>query len=412
MNLGTFVISLAPLALSVALTANAAPLTIDSAAALARSNNAEVVVARFAIEEARGRLQQAGRHANPELEGEFKPNVRGREGAWQLGFNQKLPLTSRLRLERAVSRAELGVAEAEVRELERKVALETRLVAVRIAALDAHRDLRARQLANSRELADASRKSAARGEVPALESAQLELETARLEAEQLEVDAERQSALDELRTLIGMEAGTPLEFRDELPAAQLPPSVEVPVNSHSEVQTATARVQAAQEGVALARAQRWEDATFGLFGEMERDEDEPGGRRTDGFVGVRLALPLPFWNRNEGRRHEAEAVARRAEAEASARARHIRAEAHAARSQMLAAMQLNSNLATNLLPRATSIEENLRSQTAQGQVTFPEVLRARERRLELECKRLETLRDFHLARVRYESATSRNSDAR
>ena len=412
MNPGTYIVSLVPLALSVALTAKAAPLTIDSAAALARSNNTEVVVARFAIEEARGRLQQSGRLANPELEGEFKPNVRGREGSWEIGVSQKIPLTSRLRLERAVSRAELAVAEAEVREMERKVALETRLVAVRIAALDAHRDLRARQLANSRELAEASRKSAARGEVPALESAHLELETARLETEQLEVDAERHSALDELRTLIGIEVGAPLEFRDELPPAQLPSPVEVPVNSHSEVQTAAARVQAAQEDVALARAQRWEDASFGLFGEMERDEDVPIGRQTHSYVGVRFALPLPFWNRNEGRRHEAEAAAQRAEAEARARARHIRAETHAARRQMVATMQLNSNLATNLLPRATSIEDNLRSHTAQGQVTFPEVLRARERRLELECKRLETLRDFHLARVRYESATSRNTDAR
>ena len=89
--------------------------TQDGAVAYALKNNPELAAARYSIGEARGRLLQSGRLANPELETDLKPNVRGREFSFGVGFVQRFPLTSRLRLERAISQAEVTAAEAEVR---------------------------------------------------------------------------------------------------------------------------------------------------------------------------------------------------------------------------------------------------------------------------------------------------------
>ena len=74
--------------------------------------NPDLAAARWGIEEARGRLWQSGRPANPELEAELKPSVKGGEGTFSLGFVQKFPLTQRLVLERAVSQAQMAAAEA------------------------------------------------------------------------------------------------------------------------------------------------------------------------------------------------------------------------------------------------------------------------------------------------------------
>ncbi len=383
--------------------------TIESAAAHARAHNADLAAARLSIDEAQGRLQQAGLHSNPELDAELKPSVNGREGTWQLGFTQRLPLTSRLRRERAVSRTHVAVAAAEVREFERKLLLEVRLLGVRLATLDAHRALRQRQLANSRELAGVARKSAARGEGPALEAAQFELEAERLAAQQLELEAERLALIGELRPLLGLDSGIALEFQDVLPAPIAPVNAGVALAQRSDYQAASARTAAAREGVELARSQRWEDAGIGLFGEVERSEDAPSGLRTDGFIGIRFTLPLPFWNRNKGRIQEASATAARMEREASSLALRIRAEAASARAQMTAMLKLTGNLSTNLFPKAAALEDRLRALLAQGQVQLSEALRVREQRLQLEASQIDILRDFHLARTRYEAATGRST---
>ena len=65
---------------------------------------------------------------------------------------QKFPLTARLRLEKAVTRAELAAAEAEVRNAERKLAAEVSTAAVKLLGLGGQQALRERQLGNSREL--------------------------------------------------------------------------------------------------------------------------------------------------------------------------------------------------------------------------------------------------------------------
>lgn len=389
--------------LSLTLPAAAEVLTLQTVTAHALRHNADLEAARMTIAEAQGRLLQAGRHANPEVETEWKPNVRGREMSAGIGVMQKLPLTSRLRLEKAVSRAELAAAEAEVREAERKISTDVRTLAVKILALQARRVLEQKQITNGKEIATLVTKLAAAGEGSTLEAGQVELEAAQLELGLLQTDAEIAALTGELRPLLGMNSGRTLEISGELPEVKSTGRQEPRLEKRPDYQMATAKAEAASQAVKLAQAGKWEDLSIGLAAEVERMEDAPDGLEADTFIGLKFSLPLPLWNQNEGNIQSARAAAQRAEKEAGALALRIRNEAAAAQREMeISASILRQS--DDLLPKTAALEERYRKSYGAGQSTLTEVLRIRDRRLSLQTARLNALRDFHLARVRSEAA--------
>ena len=133
---------------------HAETLTIEGAVTRALRSNPDLAAARWSIEEARGRLIQSGRLPNPELESELKPNVRGREFSFSAGFMQKIPVTKRLHLERAISQAQLAQAEAEVLDAGRLLSVQVRTAAVKLLALQEQKMLKEKQRSNSLKLAE------------------------------------------------------------------------------------------------------------------------------------------------------------------------------------------------------------------------------------------------------------------
>jgi cobalt-zinc-cadmium efflux system outer membrane protein len=379
-------------------------LTIEQAADYARRHNPSLAAARLRIDEARGRLRNAGRWKNPEVEVEAARNPRSPEGSWSLAFMQKFPLTDRLRLEKAISAAELDAAGAEVENEARKLAGEVRRVAVQMLALREQRGLGERRRDNSKELAGFLTKRVEAGEAAVLDAEQVQLETAQLETELLQLDADRARLLAELRPLLG--ASSSVEIAGRLPAPADLPAKGVRTSARADFLAAQAQTAAAERGVDLARAGKWEDLGVGLMLSHERSEDAPEGFRRDTFLGLKFSLPLPLWNKNEGKIEEAIATAARSRKEAEAIAFNIRAETTGARDEMALLAKLFAKLDTDLLPAATRLEDQFRSSYATGLVPLPEVLRARTRRLDLERQRLDVLRDYHLARERHRTAAA------
>ncbi|MES2707851.1 MAG: TolC family protein [Verrucomicrobiota bacterium] len=380
----------------------AASFTIDSAVSRALSRNPGLLAARFSVVEANGRLLQSGRPANPEIETEMKPNIRGGEFVLSAGFMQRFPLTNRLRLEKAVSRAEVDVAAAEVREAERRLAGQVRLAAVRLLAVRAARGLKKERILQNAEFVKTAAKTAEAAEGSSLDAAQLELEQQQSEIELLELDGEQAALTAELRPLLGMAADEALEITGSLTPPAAPPPQAPDVANRPDYQAAQARGEAARRNIELQKQNRWEDPAFGLSAELERSEDAPEGLGTDGFLGLKFSIPLPFWNKNEGNIQAAEAASTRAELEAAAVAAGIRAEVAAARAEMTAAARIYDNASNILLPRARELEEKFLSvyRKAEPGADLASVLRASDRRAALENARLSALRDYHLAGAR------------
>ena len=95
--------------------------------ALAR--NPQLQAARLRVEEARSRLSGAGRLTNPELNLDSAQTPLSPERSLGMEFVQRLP-AARLKLEKAVSKALLAAADAEVRDAARKLADEAGAVGV------------------------------------------------------------------------------------------------------------------------------------------------------------------------------------------------------------------------------------------------------------------------------------------
>jgi cobalt-zinc-cadmium efflux system outer membrane protein len=165
------------------------------------------------------------------------------------------------------------------------------------------------------------------------------------------------------------------------------------------------RRRSAELSVALARAQRWQDIGVGVVGQGQRVLDQPTGLRDESFVGLQVSVPLPLWNRNEGRIEEAKATLGRADRELEAVELRIKSEVAAAEAQVRIAESVFSRVTTQLLPSARRVEDALERLRPTGQATVTEVLRARERRLLAESAGIEAERSLRRARVQWMTAT-------
>jgi cobalt-zinc-cadmium efflux system outer membrane protein len=374
-----------PVLLAVLLPLRAATFSPDQAVRHALSANRDLAAARLLVAEAVARQEQSGRLSNPEVETELRPNLNGREGILALGVTQRFPITGRLRRERAVTAAEVAAATAEVRNAERELATQVALGIADWLALEAQRQVRERQLQVAAELVAATRAAAGRGEGSQVEVRQLELEAAQLRLALRQQDRERAALATTLRPLLGVTPNDALEFTGGLPPAAALPLTDGAGNaSRPDVELAGARVEIARRTSELARAERWSDVGVGVVSEMQRAEDAPTGRQSDNFVGLRLSLPLPFWNRNQGRLHEAVAAAERRRLERDALVVRTGAEQAGAREQLALALATEQEFAEVLLPAARALEAETARLREQGQGTYAELARVRDQRLRLE----------------------------
>lgn len=391
---------LIPILLTSTALAGQPLLTLDSIPGRVRASNLDLAAARLRIAEAQGRLTRAGHLSNPDLEFEYTRNTATpREHTLSVAITQRLPLTSRLRHARTASRAQLDAAAAEVDDLETHLIAQAETVAVKLLAIKGQRSIRGKQLANSRERATFLTQGASRGEVSNIDVAQMELETGMLEAELLQLEVEEVSLRGQLRPLLGLVDTAPLELAGELANPKPLPPAGIVTSAHLKAATLTAA--AAQATLAEQRASRFEDVGLSILYERERYDDAPVGLLTEQRLGLRVSIPLPIWNTNLGRIQEAEATAERTRLDADALRLQTGGEAAAARAEMAALAKLLNNLDTRLLPKANELEERLQQSYAAGQSPLIEVLRARDRRLQLQRQRLDALRDHHLAQVRH-----------
>ncbi len=388
-------------------SARSVSLGLNEAGTYALGQNPLLAAARFRIEEARGRLQQSGRFTNPEVSAAYNQNFRTPERSLEASFTQKFPLTARLRLEKAVSRAELAAAQEEVRDQERKLMAQARTIVARLLAIDAQQALRDTQLANSRQIAEFTLKRVETAEASATDVMLVELETRQLETEVLLLGVERTTLIGELRPIVGLAPTDNLTVRGGLPAAGSVPASGMNVAARPDFQAAQAVIAAARTGIALEHARKWDDIGVGIARISEYSEDAPEGFKREEFWGLRFSLPLPLWNDNSGRIREATAIAERRAKESDALVLTIRSEADAARGEMAALAKVIGVMDETLIPKATQVEEQLRTAMSTGLTPLLEVLRARDRRFQLQRQRVDALRDFHFARIRHDAATAR-----
>ena len=218
--------------------------------------------------------------------------------------------------------------------------------------------------------------------------------------EQRQLEAESARVVGSLKPLLGMKAGEILYVSGELPGVG---GGRAQVGGRPLLELGRVAVKAAEKEAAIERTKQYGDVEAGLFAGVERIVDEPEGGQTDGIVGLRFKVPLPWWDKNEGNIEAAVAKTERRKKEVEAIQSGIELEADAAKAEMAEWAQLVEMIETDLLPLAEEQASLSERAWRDGQSELREVLTAREKRLELLAAQLDARRDYHLARVRYET---------
>ncbi len=377
-------------------------VTLNSISARVRSQNPDLAAARLTIDEAIGRMKNTGHLENPELQIGPRYNATSTERGLEIGLSQKFPVTNRLKLEKNVGVTEVESSRQEIREVENQLIGEARAAMVLVLAARERRDLLEQQSRLSSKLADFISDAAQRGEASNLDAGQARLEASRMITESRRIAAEERQAIGRLKPLLGMKPGEPLHVSGSLPRLALPEGADAKMRPAMEV--ARLAVIAAEQTAAIERTKRYGDLTAGVVAAAERNIDEPGGAENEGIIGIQLTIPLPLWNKNEGNIEAAEARAERRRKEALALHRNILLEAEAARAEMTEWAKLTAEIDQSLLPQAGEQGGLAEKSWRAGQADLTDVFRSREQGLELAVTRLDALQNFHLARVRYETA--------
>lgn len=389
--------------------ASALTLTLSGIASRVRTHHPTLKAARLTIAEAMGRRLGAGRLSNPTFNYDFQnqSNVSPQTGIFSL--DQSFPITRRLSLEKKLTSQLVQAAELEVRDVERRLISEAQQQVVRLLTLAQQRELRQQQTLLAQKLADFAEGRAKAGEVSPLDAQQIRLDARRLIVESRLLEAQSVSLLGQLKPMLGLRSEEALTVSGELPPLQMPAMLSWTMRP--DYQLAQTKIAAAETDKSLARANRLQDVKIGLLASREMQDVTPQNRERTGYLGFRVSIPLPFWNRNQGAIAEKTAAAERARLERDALAMQINGEAGTARKEMETNAAIVRETRDNLLPLAAQQMEAMQKAYESGQAQLQSVLRSRDQRLQLQSSNLDALRDFHLARIRYEAAVGRHAPA-
>ncbi len=370
-----------------------------------REYNPNLISARFLIEEAKGRHHQAGRLDNPSFNMGYSQDSSFGERDMEVGFSQKFPLTSRLKIEKSMTESEWKQAEEEVRQVERELVMAAHSAIVRIIALRQRRQLLEKQASILFEFADFLNKVADKGEGSRLDARQARVETDIFMLEVKQLRAAEAAEIGILKPLLGVDSRQTVIIVGSL---ESPLAYDKPVDliQRADYQAALHRLEAAREGVDLAKAHKYEDIEVGVFAEWSREKETPGHYENKTIMGVQLTVPLPLWNRNQGSIMEARARLRRREHELSALIRSIRLEADTAKEEMSQWADLYREIEEDLSPLAAEQASLVEEAYLQGMSELSSVFRAKEKQVQLDLAKLDSLREYHLARIRYEASVN------
>lgn len=397
---------LTPLAIS------AADLTLPLEAIPRRvvENHPDLKAAHIAVKQAKARQLGAGRLENPTASFDWRTESRLSPSEGVFTLDQSFPVTRRLSLERKLTSELVTAAELEVRNAERLAISTAQELAIQLLAIRGQKALRVQQTTLAAKLSDFAKERSKAGEVSSLDAAQAHLDTQRLQVEARRLDNESISLLGRLKPMLGLQPSSSLEVSGELPGMRIP-ATRKNGSQRADYVLSQKKIETSRIGVDLAKSNKWKDLTVGLVGGPEAQSLGGSGQTRTGFLGMRLSIPLPLWNRNESEQAEQAANVERAQLESTAILSQIESDADTARREMIALSAMAKETREKLLPLANEQTNSLKKAYENGQTELATLLRASDQRLQLEAAALDAERDFHLARIRYESATGIHAPA-
>lgn len=409
----TLLILYAPMA--QAKSSGALQLTSSDAVALALRENPSLGAARATIQEASAYSRYSGRLDNPELSLEYaldKAFNNEGEYAYSIGFEQRFPVTNRLKLLRHVSALEVQLAESELRNRQRLLIRDVELALDTITSLDDRLSLLNEVIELQESFTTFLEKRIQNGEASTLDLNQVRVTQFAVKQDIQSLTKERHTAMGELRSLLGIPQDVEIEILPGQSGQDVLPDMtnlsgEL-MEVHPEYQFKTLLAEIAQGQTAVAKAERWADIAVEIFFEEERAVDEPIGRETVRFFGIGVSIPLPLNDKNRGEIEARRLRERKIYHETTALKLRLENEANALRQNAEAThLQLTEYRESALGLVEQNLEEINRAYAA-GQVDLGEVFRVQEQRLEIKTAQVALRHELNQILIKWRAATASN----
>jgi cobalt-zinc-cadmium efflux system outer membrane protein len=217
-----------------------------------------------------------------------------------------------------------------------------------------------------------------------------------LDLEGESMNAARRAMLVELNGMLGRPVDDPLTISGTLPDVPGSETLQA-VAQHAieqrrpDFRMAELEIDRARSEEALARAERWEDVGVGLAAMRQRQTfDGQIGNMTNSMVGIAVTIPLPLWNRNQGRIAEAQAMRQRALAGLEAKQLAIATEIREAETRMTGLAVVLGKTRGPAVELARENTKLLEETYASGGTPFLMIIESQKQRLDLEKSALQT----------------------
>ncbi|MFA7343093.1 MAG: TolC family protein [Terrimicrobiaceae bacterium] len=263
-----------------------------------------IQAAYSSIGQARGRLLQAGLWPNPEIDLSYRADVffggDGQDKA-MASLMQRLPWSGRLGRAQKVSRVEVAIALAEVRDAERKLLLDVQRTFIQARAASEKAASLKKLTASMDSLIALNQAGQQSGQATAVAVNLAKVEKEGLRQQLLSLEADEASAVATIKGSLGMKGDEPLTLKGSMAEiiSRLKNGTDGTTIYRPDLVRAALEADAATAEIALARSEVWEDITVGVEYEFMRTLDGPD-LMNENFLGARVIVPLPVWNRNQG----------------------------------------------------------------------------------------------------------------
>mgnify|MGYP002630454009 CR=1 FL=1 len=393
--------------------------TKEEAVEFALRHNKSLIAARTTIEQAQARHRQSGLRSNPELQvGYTTDKTFNNEGEYRfgIGFEQRFPVTNRLRHLKNLAEIEIQLAEAEVFHHEHLITQRVETAILNIAQSLEELRLRESQIRLNKDFANFVESRVNAGEASSIEVNQVKLELFSVNQEIQQLKNRLNEQLGSLKQLLGVEVDTAIEilyqFAMPYEPITLPLITDSVLENHPEYKLKKLLSQVADERISLSLANRWDDLAVGVFFENQRQVDFPIGRQTNNFFGVSFSIPLPLSNNNYGAYEESLAYRKQVELELEALSLETRITTETLKEKAASLYEQIFEYDTGV---TRLVEQNLRDMNVayeSGLINLTDLFRSQEQRLRILLFQLTMLHDFEQTLVDWKAAAHLNIDSK
>jgi cobalt-zinc-cadmium efflux system outer membrane protein len=391
------------------------PRSINEIVVLALKHNADLAALEKEAAAKQSLAIQAGIISNPTLE---LQGVTGRltgspeEHSVSIGVYQEFSLNGKLRLRREAGQREAEAVQRQRDNTARLLKDEVATLTLDLALADKRRKLAAGQVTLNQELVRIADERFKAGDIPELELNLTKVELARAGSRLLEVERERIPLRIKIASLTGLkesDINVPDNFITPKLSQNMQELVKKSLASRPDLLAMTRERDKAETETRLAEAEAVPNLTAGLFVQWQRGTTEVGdmsSTSSDTQLGLRLSMPIPLFDRNQGGRAAAKARLSAADSRRLALERSIIAEVEAAVSRLSASEQILEQFEKSIIPQLTENLKLIQEAYRIGEIGILSVIEEQKKFFEVNDGYLSTLHSRRVALIKLETAVA------